>query len=278
MNKKAHYQTVTEPTMFVTKDRHRVKQYDDVIYLKDGDEFELELFNPTSNKVLAKITLNDHELDSGIVLRPGERVFLERYINDARKFIFETYQVDKNDSNVQRAIKDNGKVEVEFYMEKAEDILWGNGTFTYHPPVYGPPHWTTTPGVYYSNTGTDVQFGSGDMTFDGSNIGHTLTTSGNVEMNIGNSEGIKAAGRDIVQCSVNIEETGRVEKGSHSNQQLEYDNSKFNSWPTWRKVWKLLPKSQKAFVKEELKIFCTSCGAQRKKSSHKFCPNCGNKF
>ena len=276
MNKKAHYQTVTEPTVFVTKDKHRVKQYDDVIYLKDGDEFELELFNPTSDKVLAKITLNDHELDSGIVLRPGERVFLERYINEARKFIFETYEVDKDDPNVQRAIKDNGKVEVEFYMEKVEDMLWGNGTFTYHPPVYGPPHWTTSPGVYYSNTGPDIQFGSGDITVGCGDVGHTLTTSGDLDMKLLSSS--KSMDRSFIQCSAQIEETGRVEKGSHSNQQLEYDNSKFNSWPTWRKVWKILPKSQKAFVKEELKVFCTNCGAQRKKPSHRFCPNCGNKF
>ena len=61
------------------------------VFLTDGDEFEIELFNPTQNKVLAKIELNGKSIGSGIILRPGERVFLERYLDEAKKFLFETY-------------------------------------------------------------------------------------------------------------------------------------------------------------------------------------------
>ena len=104
-----HTKPVTVPTVYVTKGRQRVKQYDNyIVYLKNGDEFEIEFFNPTINKVLAKINLNGKSLGSGIVLRPGERVFLERYIDEAKKFLFETYEVDGNDSNVKEAIKMNG--------------------------------------------------------------------------------------------------------------------------------------------------------------------------
>ncbi len=272
MNKKASYAKVTVPTLFVTKDKHRVKQYNDVIYLKDGDEFELELFNPTSKKVLAKIKLNDQDLGSGIVLRPGERVFLERYLNEARKFIFETYEVDKSDQNVQRAIQGNGKVEVDFFQEDVNpgNIVYGNNTYTYpNPPNWNPPNWTNEPSFYYSDN-------SGHC-----GGGQSLTTncmSMSSGINIGSAEGSKSIDRSLVQCSANFQETGRVEKGDHSAQQLESDSTNFNSWPSWSSKWTIMPKSQKAFVKEDLGIFCTGCGAKRKKPSHKFCPSCGNKF
>jgi len=273
MKKYVNQPRVTVPTVFVTKNKHRVKQYDNVVYLKDGDEFELELFNPTSRKVLAKITLNDFTMDSGIVLRPGERVFLERYLNEARKFIFDTYEVDKKDSNVQNAIRDNGKVEVKFYEEAPNNnIIWNHpGTYTYNPSVY-----------YYDNhttIGGGPSFGCTTTTSGGMEIGSARSGS-EVKCFATNTAGLDMSDlqMDMTPISENLEETGRIEKGSHSNQNFEYDSTSFNVWHTWSTEWKILPKSQKAFVKEELAVFCTGCGAKRKKGSHKFCPHCGNQF
>lgn len=269
---KAHYQKVTVPTMFVTKGKHRVKQYDNsVVYLKDGEEFELELFNPTSKKVLAKIKLNDEYLDSGIVLRPGERVFLERYLNEARKFIFSTYTVDKKNPNVREAIKDNGKVEVEFYQEEVNNnIIYLNNNHTWNP---SDPCITGT-GVYYSGDTTTVNIGCADGA-------HTLTSSVDLgsyqfdgEVNISGSMDMDLKMTPIAD----MQETGRVEKGSNSDQSFEYDSTSFNTWPSWTQNWTILPLSQKALVKEDIKIFCTECGAKRKKDSFKFCPHCGNKY
>ena len=268
MNKKTHYQTVTVPTLFITKDRQRVKQNNNTVYLNDGEEFELELYNPRTNKVLAKISLNDNELGSGIVLRPGERVYLERYIDEARKFIFETYQVDKNDPNSERAIKNNGKVEVEFHDEDLGNNMWVTNDYRFRycgPPNYDPPVWHQDPGFYYGNTTEDVIGYSDDNASLTSDVQSVFSCSTN-----------------SVRSSKNVEpelkETGRIEMGSGSNQILEYDNSKFNSFSSWSCKWQIKPLSQKAYVKEELKIYCTGCGAKRKKSSHQFCPNCGQKF
>jgi hypothetical protein len=61
---------LSQPQSFITKGKQRLKQHTDTVYLKDGDEFEIELFNPTSNKVLAKIELNGDSIGSGIILRP----------------------------------------------------------------------------------------------------------------------------------------------------------------------------------------------------------------
>lgn len=281
---KAHYQKVTVPTMFVTKGKHRVKQYDNnVVYLRDGDEFELELFNPTTKKVLAKIKLNDEYLDSGIVLRPGERVFLERYLNEARKFIFSTYSADKNDPNVREAIKDNGKVEAEFYQEQADpgNIVWINNS----PNYYGwqNPDPCISPGRVFHVSDTTV-VGSGACTLTSSgNIGvgesmesasysYDVNTDGNVDM----SAAINDLTMDMTHIA-DVQETGRVEKGSNSDQSFEHDSTSFNSWPSWNQDWTILPLSQKALVKEDLAVYCTGCGRKRKKSDN-FCAKCGRKY
>ena len=263
-------QRVTAPTMYVTKDRQRVKQHSNFVYLNNGDEFEIELFNPTTKKVLAKISLNDISLGSGIVLRPGERVFLERYLDEAKKFIFETYNVDKSDPNVQRAIQNNGKVEVEFFDE------------------YTPPYWvydptitiTNNPGIFYYNNSGDVTFRGDDFcTFTSNNIEY----GGNESINIGcsydfNADNISCYASTEAPKSLDLQETGRIEKGAHSNQSFDYDNTSFNTFASWKRTWKILPLSQKVYTREEISVYCTGCGAKRKKSAHKFCPHCGSKY
>jgi hypothetical protein len=73
-------------------------------------------------------------------------------------------------------------------------------------------------------------------------------------------------------------ETGRVEKGSNSNQSFTYDSSSFNSYPSTTNWWKIKPKSTQVITKEDLVTYCTECGSKRKKDTHKFCPQCGTKF
>ena len=261
-------QRVTVPQAFVTKGRQRVKQFNESVYLRNGDEFEIELFNPTYNKVLAKINLNGKSLGSGIVLRPGERVFLERYFDEARKFLFETYTIDGNDSNAKEAVKKNGLVEIQFYEESVQNY---NSTITYNNPSWS-----------FTNTGG---FGG---------YAAPTYTSGSVK---GMSSGVMSRSANdaqmdahIFQCSCNfsdslsaptapkMEETGRIEMGANSNQSFEYDSTSFRSWPSWTNIWKILPESQRPLLKEDLKIFCSNCGAKRRKSTHKFCPNCGTQF
>jgi len=54
--------------------------------LNDGDEFEIELFNPKTNPVLAKISINGKRIsERGIILNPGQRVFLERFLDSPEK-------------------------------------------------------------------------------------------------------------------------------------------------------------------------------------------------
>jgi hypothetical protein len=76
----------------ITSNKNRIKQYESSVYLKDGQQFELEIFNPHQFKVLAKISINGKEISqAGLVIRPGQRIYLERYLDIAKKFKFETY-------------------------------------------------------------------------------------------------------------------------------------------------------------------------------------------
>jgi flagellin-like protein len=82
-------------------------------------------------------------------------------------------------------------------------------------------------------------------------------------------------------ATVNISntlETGTVEKGSKSDQEFTVDSTTFNTYHSWQSIWKILPESTKPITKESLTVFCTNCGAKRKKTNHKFCPICGSKF
>jgi hypothetical protein len=88
-----------------TKSRGRLKIYqNNTVYLDQGEEFEIELFNPTQKTVLAKIEFNGEMIShSGLVLRQGQRVFLERFFDDNRKFKFEVYEVENTDKALAEA-------------------------------------------------------------------------------------------------------------------------------------------------------------------------------
>lgn len=230
------------PQSFITKGRQRLKQHTDTVFLNNGDEFEIELFNSTQNKVLAKIELNGKSIGSGVVLKPGQRVFLERYLDESRKFLFETYVVG---GGVRRAIENNGRVKVSFYDETPMVNYFDINNISTGGPIWNQPSYTTTGGVYSSNVSN-----TSDQT--------TLSMS------------TKTKSKSI--------ETGRVEKGGHSNQTFGYDSTSFYHTPSWISEWKILPVSQKMMTVEDIQVYCTNCGAKRKKSSYKFCPICGEKF
>lgn len=252
------------PQSFITKGKQRLKQHIDTVYLKNGEEFEIELYNPTQNKVLAKIEMNGNSIGNGIILRPGERIFLERYIDEAKKFLFETYVVNGNNDEVKQAIANNGDVVIKFYDEvKTSTYNVNSGTVTINNPNFG---WgsTTTGSPWYGNT----NFTTSTNTFYNASLTSGTFSTSNTFLN--NPDKVKKSTRQF--------ETGRVEKGSESDQSFTYDNSSFYSYPSSTNWWKIKPQSIKPVVIEDLVTYCTECGAKRKKDTHKFCPQCGTKF
>ena len=260
------------PVAFIAKNKQRLKQYNNVVYLNDGDEFQIELFNPTKEKVLAEITINNKSLSTGISLRPGERVFLERYTNEPTKFKFETYAVDGNNFQVQKAIENNGNIKVNFYKES---INWEGITWTWNSHIDSSS--SGYPIKYYNfltnnnSVSNDISL-SGILTTSTSNGILTTSTSNGISSNVGS---FNTSASTINKNEKSIE-TGVIAKGSKSEQKLVNDYSNFMYSPSWTSEWKILPKSRMEVTSDDLLIYC-SCGRKQKKNE-KFCPLCGKKF
>ena len=263
------------PAAYVSKNKQRIKQYKDVVYLKNSETFELELFNPTQFKVLAKIELNGISIGSGIVLRPAERVFLDRYINEAKKFLFETYEVEGENKEVLKAIEKNGLVSVKFFKEDSyiptvqiNDNYWYNHVYNSGTPLNG--------NIYNTCDNNGLIGGSSSVNcFYSSEVGSSLTMDGILTTSASTTKSV--GGQSTNSLRKDSIETGRIEKGGKSDQTFDYDNSKFEFIHSWKSEWKLLPESRKAVVVEDLVQYCSSCG-RRKRDKERFCPSCGNKF
>ena len=247
-----YYQNImgfSSPTANIAVNRNRLKSYGEKIYLKSGTHFEIELFNPKTTKVLAMISIDGVAISSaGIVIKPGQRVFLERWIDEPKKFLFETYEV-VDSIEAKNAIRENGKVKVEFYDQSLPSTLtitprtWTYTTNYPSQPIYGG---TTQNQIYFSSS-------------------------------IGGLDNILGQNSSIVTSSVNLTslETGRAEKGASSDQGFTNDDSSYNSWTCNTVNMQILPESQKPVEVAEIRNYCTNCGTRHKKSSWKFCPNCG---
>ena len=268
----------SNPQSFITKDKQRLKQFEGIVHLKDGDEYEIELFNPTKNHILAKIKIDsDYISGGGIVLRPGERTFLQRFLDTNNKFVFRTYEVD-SEAIETGATSNNGYVAVEFYNEikfqtSNRGLLYANGT-------------TNT----FNSTGT-VMWGGDTTTYGGSftttGVGNVTNASETTNINVNYSDNVSSRRiTDEFLTFINneikapsISETGITEKGGESSQEFELSTKKFTSVSFHNTAWRLLPLSTKQLTTNELNIsYCGGCGAKRKKDSHKFCPICGTEY
>lgn len=290
---------IAYPEAFVTKGKQRVKQFGGTVYLKDGDNFEIEIFNPTAGYILAKISLDGKLIShSGLILRPGERVFLERYLDSNNKFLYSTYEVSGNNPVVQHAIKSNGNVKVEFFGEiPAPRTFYGSGTTitlnnpnptwvnTFHTgtPVYGTPTNTISAGGTFNGTVTAsaASFNSLSVTPTAFYANTDMLSMDNsfqsdVDMEV-EMEKPKSFGAPTRRFSKKIE-TGTVEKGEASKQKFETCSRDFYSFAFHTSEWKILPASQKPMTSDDLKQYCTNCSKKIEKSTYKFCPNCGEKI
>lgn len=272
--------TETVPTAYIAVNKSRLKLYNKdgdmpTFYLQKGQEFQIEIFNPTSDVILAKIHLNGKAISQGgLVLNPGQRVFLDRYFDVAQKFLFDTYEV-ANTEEVKKAIENNGDLKVEFYKEQqfVTALNWIQPDLTYRPwvthtssPIIGNTT-TTTTGLNLTSTSSNSSF------LCDSNITYTSYDS---KVSFSNDlDSIRNTPRSKKSKSI---ETGRVEKGSHSSQEFKTVAKKFESFSFHTVEYKLLPASQKINTVDDVNVkrYCTNCGHKLGKTD-KFCGQCGTK-
>jgi len=249
-------------------DRGRKSIKNGKVFLNDGDEFEIELFNPLTVSVLADIKLNGQSISkTGLVVKPGQRVYLDCFIDDRKKFKFSTYEIENSGESLD-ATQNNGLLEVFFYKEdvitldnwksKFDRVIVEKWYPVYYPtyPVY--PYYR--PSVWFGTSSPTI--GGNCVTTNGSGlIGGTTTTnayySSNNAVNCSYSSSVDLSNLNIGgslssnMTPINSIETGRVEKGEVSKQKFTEVDMDFEKHYIASTIIQILPESRKpAEVKE----------------------------
>lgn len=272
------------------------------VYLESGQEFQIQLFNPHKYTIGAKIFINGERIPNTLVLNPGERIWLERFLDTAKKFKFSTYEVEDNDSDVKEAIKFNGLVKVEFYKEVRKKsclenkITWqtynNNNSTTIDYNKYK-KNYTFDNGAITATLNDykhDVKSNAltGEITLcDGlcgthtyyANVFSEPTASASINSITTANYSCDCTGISSSATSLTIEpstfETGRIDEGSYSTQEFQDVYKDFEYFPFVTEAVKILPISQKPYTVNDLqKIYCSECG-RKLNTKYKFCPYCG---
>ena len=234
-----------------------LKEYENngikTVYLKDGTEFQIMIFNSTTDVIGCDISIDGYELNNKLVLCPGQRCWLERYLDKNIKFKFVVYQVDKNDPIVDHAISNNGNIEIRYYKEYKNNLSVYNN-------CYYISDWYKNINVTKCN----------DYTILSSSIPSNINTYA--------STCVSDSKFDYNYKNDLMKETGRIENGGVSNQKFNSVNYTFEFQSFKIDKFKLLPYSEKPYYKKDIeKVYCTECGTKLK-PSFKYCPKCGTKI
>lgn len=263
--------------------KNLVKEYktaesDRVVYLNNGTEFQIYLKNPYQTHLGIKISVNNKSMgDNLLVLRPGQSFWLDRFINENKKLLFSTYEVE-NTAEMKYATAQNGKITLQFYHEKE----------TVNYPVLS----VSTNNNFYNSCLNDIVtcgdsvrcYNSVDTISDALNYtsgipttsGCTFNANANANSNIRSMrKSISNITRQEVDASI---ETGRVEKGGRSDQEFDRCDIEFEYWSFKTETIQILPNSRKQIRPEETRRrYCSQCG-KKVNPKDKFCSNCGAKL
>lgn len=262
------------------------------VYLNDGTEFQIYLKNPYQTHLGIKIYVNNQSIGNMLVLKPGQSFWLDRFVNENKRFLFSTYDVEDT-AEMRYAINNNGKVKIEFFHERESKAL------TYNPNSIT---WINANDYNGYNLYSSVTTGSASNNVNSVNT--VLNASCDANSTYYNStskitassacadRGVVDASADtftleLSSCNSNPKktrsknsslETGRVEKGSRSNQEFEYCDIDFDYYPFKTEHINILPTSwKKVNVEETRRRYCSQCG-KKVSPKDKFCSNCGAKL
>ena len=288
------------PEAFIASKKSRLPIYKgNTVYLKNSSSFEIELWNPTQKPVGVQIRINGQQMSSSIlVLRPGMRYFLDRFLDEAKKLVYDTYMAD-NSAAGKAATASNGLVEVTFHREREAQpyvapLKLTDWTYPYNQTIPIPANPFSTPTVpWYTNIGgtcgtTFTSAGLYNSPLNEENLNNQFFCStdslNDMSFTASSAIGNAQAYKDMSANSAKTRsgsvlrsaapaptfETGRVEKGSYSDQNFGVYNGEFETWQFHSVSWQIQPESLKA---EAMRNYC-GCG-KRLKTTFKFCPSCG---
>ncbi len=220
------------------------------VFLNDKEDFEIELFNPLTVSVLADIKLNGESISkTGLLVKPGQRIYLDCFIDDRKKFKFSTYQIENSEGSIE-AIQKNGLLEVFFYKEdvitldnwksKFDKIIIEKWYQPYYYPVY-----PTYPTIWYGTT-----IGTGGIGVINTNRSSTTTNSYTSNIDLSNLNVSSSISSNM--NPINSIETGRVEKGEKSSQKFTEVDIAFENNYIASTIIQILPESRKPVDTKEI--------------------------
>jgi len=251
-------QTSTKPSAWIVtpNDKGRKSIKNGKCFLENNETFEIELFNPLTVSVLSDIKLNGQSISkTGLVLKPGQRVYLDCFIDDKKKFIFSTYEIDGGLESL-NATQNNGLLEVFFYKEdvitldnwqRRFDRIIVEKWYPYYPTYRSYP-WDNiycggsfgTGGYGTTNPTNGIIGGTTTNNVDLSNIGSNINSSYTSDSNV------SYGGTTVNNLfSLNNIETGRVEKGEVSKQKFTEVEMDFEKNYISSTIIQILPESRK---------------------------------
>jgi hypothetical protein len=274
---KQHYQTATKlPNAWITSthDRGRKSIKNGKVYLNNGSEFLIELHNPLTSCILCDIKLNGNFISKGgLVLKPGQRFYLDCFPDDKKKFVFNTYEVE-NTNESKAAIAQNGLLEVRFYKEEVNHYCnrnfgWPNSTCDwYSSGSFGSPDYTIPIVTNYTIFGSPLS---------NTISGQTINTPYLDNINTINTSYC------ATPQQLNIE-TGRVEKGVDSSQIFTETDMQFQAMCICSVILQILPESRRPIDTSEIiqtkhkEIIDDLLKGKKESTKLNFCPECGIKL
>ena len=289
-----------------TSSLDELKSYQgNTIYLNNGDEFQIRLFNPLREKIGVQIGMNGDLSQSLLVLNPGEDVTLDRFLDDKTKMLFETYVYDASNPSAANAVAENGNIQVNFYKEKKrmhrrsrkmKSASRGINNDLYGTNI-GSSSGTFNSGDYATLNNTN---GMGDVTLtsncffaqslDDGNEGIVLdgdiTINGDVTVNgasvdkayVDSPQDLDFASDPIPEVK---KETGRVEKGNESAQHFNEVQVEFEHYSFYTVTYNLKPTSERGtttVTESKIREYCGFCSYRVRNTKWSYCPKCGNKL
>ena len=250
-------QTSAKPSAWIVtpNDKGRKSIKSGKVFLEDKEEFEIEIFNPLTVSVLADIKLNGQSISkTGLVVKPGQRVYLDCFIDDKKKFKFSTYEIE-NSGEALEATQNNGVLEVFFYKE---DVITLNNWQRRFDRIIVEKHYPYNPYPWYNPYTIYGSGGGSTFTTNGSNVLGTITTS-NVYYSSNNINCSYTSRVDLPNLNIagslstNSIETGRVEKGEKSKQKFTEVDIDFEKNYISSTIIQILPESRKPAEIKQIK-------------------------
>ena len=271
--------TINDSLARIAISKNLIKEYKSsdsqrTVYLKNGTEFQIYLKNPYQSHLGVKIYVNNKYIGNMLVLRPGQSCWLERYLNENSKFLFSTYEVE-NSAEMKYAIKQNGIVKLEFYHETEtvdnglridyDNLILGNDHLRTYDVYYNSPASLGT--TYCCNTSLTASNNLSSCSFSANSA-----TAGMNTLKKARSTNVI---RQETDATIDTIETGRIEKGGHSDQEFNTCDIKFDYRAFKTESILILPQSRKSVTVEETRRrYCSQCG-KKVSPKDKFCSNCG---